>query len=358
MQIVIDCETRSLGDLPRCGPDRYAADPSTQVLCVGYKVDDQPAQIWIPGEPVPAAILAAAASPDCLWKAHNATFEIAILKSILAPKHSWPEIPLERWRCTMAASLALALPAKLKKVAIALALPQQKGDDRIVGLMSRPRGFDSSGMPIWEDRPEKHKELQAYCVQDVETEWYLAKTVGSLSPSEQQLWCIDQIINGRGFYCDGHLIEKAIAIVPAAEQEIRDKIRQITGGVITTARQVERIKKFAAARGVVLADLEKDSVTAALRRTDIDVEVRQLLEARREGAPAGAAKMQALHRWRASDGRVRGAFRFHGAGRAAGRAAASRCKTLRRRSKAPPQKSPQSCRAISRRCARSAHHSI
>jgi DNA polymerase len=306
-QIVIDCETRSLGDLPQCGPDRYAADPSTQVLCVGYKADDQPAQIWLPGEPVAAAVLTAAANPDCLWKAHNAAFEIAIAKSILVLKHGWPEIPLERWRCTQAASLALALPAKLKKVAVALSLPQQKGDDRIVGLMSKPRGFDSSGNPIWEDRPEKHMELQVYCLQDVETEWFLDKAVGSLSPAEQQLWCIDQTINGRGFYCDGHLIEKSIAIVPAAEQEIQDKIRQITKGVITTARQVERIKKFAAARGVVLEYLEKDTVAAALRQPNIDPVVRQLLEARREGAPAGASKMQALHRWRGVDGRVRGA---------------------------------------------------
>jgi DNA polymerase len=312
-RIVIDAEARSLVDLPQCGPDRYAADPSTQVLCVGYKINDQPAQIWLPGEPVPAAILAAGANPDCLSKAHNAAFEIAITKNILVPQHGWPELPLERWRCTQAASLALALPAKLKKVAIALSLPQQKGDDRIVGLMSKPRGFDIDGNPIWEDRPEKHKELQAYCLQDVETEWFLDKTIGSLSAAEQLLWCIDQTINGRGFYCDGHLIEKSIAIVPAAEQEIRDKIRHITKGVITTARQVERIKQFAAARGVVLENLEKDTVAAALRQPDIDPVVRQLLEARREGAPAGASKMHALHRWRARDGRVRGAFRFHGA---------------------------------------------
>jgi len=33
-----------------------------------------------------------------------------------------------------------------------------------------------------------------------------------LSAAEQQLWQLDQIINDRGFYCDGLLTKKAIAI--------------------------------------------------------------------------------------------------------------------------------------------------
>jgi DNA polymerase len=47
--LVRDLETRSTARLELCGAWRYAADPSTQILCVGYAIDNAPAQIWIPG---------------------------------------------------------------------------------------------------------------------------------------------------------------------------------------------------------------------------------------------------------------------------------------------------------------------
>ena len=45
-----DVETRSALDLGIAGAWRYASDPSTEVLCVGFAVDDGEPQIWIPGE--------------------------------------------------------------------------------------------------------------------------------------------------------------------------------------------------------------------------------------------------------------------------------------------------------------------
>jgi len=40
-----DYETRSNANLPKVGVDKYAADPSTEVLCAAYAVDDDPAQV-------------------------------------------------------------------------------------------------------------------------------------------------------------------------------------------------------------------------------------------------------------------------------------------------------------------------
>ena len=116
--VVLDAETRSLLDLRKTGAWRYAAHPSTDVWCVGYAIDGQPVQIWLPDEPVPPAIVEALTDPDCVFVAHNANFERAIFKHILTrPHYGWPEIPIEKWRCTMVMCLALALPPKLKKVA-------------------------------------------------------------------------------------------------------------------------------------------------------------------------------------------------------------------------------------------------
>ena len=59
-----DIETRSTVSLKKVGAHKYAADPSTEVLCVAYAVDDGPVQLWLPGDPVPAEFLEAAADPS------------------------------------------------------------------------------------------------------------------------------------------------------------------------------------------------------------------------------------------------------------------------------------------------------
>jgi DNA polymerase bacteriophage-type len=184
-RIVIDVETRSLADLRKVGAARYAADPSTDVWCAAYAIDDQPVELWLPGEPVPAAIVKAATDPDCLLIAHSAGFETTILHHILTPRHGWPEITLERWRCTQAACLALALPASLGKVAAVLGLSHQKGDDRIMHQLARPRrprgDEDPAAGPYWYDDPEHLQVLYDYCKQDVETERELFNWLAAVS---------------------------------------------------------------------------------------------------------------------------------------------------------------------------------
>src|SRR5215470_13823122 len=48
-----DYETRSHPILKTVGTYKYATDPSTEVLCCAYAVDDEPVQLWTPGNRVP-----------------------------------------------------------------------------------------------------------------------------------------------------------------------------------------------------------------------------------------------------------------------------------------------------------------
>ncbi len=59
-----DIETRAKASLKKVGADKYATDPSTEVLCVAYAVDDGPVQLWRPGDPVPPEFVEAAANPS------------------------------------------------------------------------------------------------------------------------------------------------------------------------------------------------------------------------------------------------------------------------------------------------------
>jgi DNA polymerase bacteriophage-type len=134
-----DYETRSRAILKNVGTHKYAADPSTEILCAAYAVDHDPVQLWLPGNTLPPEFLQAALDPSWIVCAHNAGFEAAIEQRVLAPQFGWPLIPLERHRCTMAMALAAGLPARLSAVADALELSNRKDDagERLMHQMLR-----------------------------------------------------------------------------------------------------------------------------------------------------------------------------------------------------------------------------
>src|SRR5215472_5256644 len=216
-----DFETRSTLDLGEVGAWKYACSPSTDVWCCAYAVDDGPIQLWLPGDPVPPELIEAANNPEWTTSAFGDHFERLIARHLQAPRYSWPLIPLERRRCTQAAALALALPAKLKSVADALELEQQKDGrgHRVMMQMAKPRRPRQDEDPhgtYWFDDPERREQLYAYCKQDVATERALHHKIEGLSLEEQALWALDAVINDRGIHIDSKLLDAAINIAEAA----------------------------------------------------------------------------------------------------------------------------------------------
>jgi DNA polymerase len=321
-----DIETRSTIDLAKAGAWRYAADPSTEVLCVGYAIDDGSVAVWIPGQPIPEVFITAACKPDWLIVAHNDAFEGAIEEHILAPRYGWPIVPIERHRCTMGMALAAALPGRLDAGAAALGLEVRKdaAGHRVMLAMAKPRrarkGEDPAGIH-WRDDPERRQALANYCRRDVEIERELYKRLPALSDAEQQLWALDAHINRRGFHVDVRLAEAARSIVQQEQAAIEGRITEITGGKITSINQVAKLQAFLVDHGHNVASVTKRSVATLLADQPSD-EIRQLLELRREGAQAAARKLDALLAGADADHRLRGAFRFHGA--ATGRWSGSR----------------------------------
>jgi DNA polymerase bacteriophage-type len=170
-----DIETRSTLNLAEVGAWRYADDPTTEVLCAAYAVDDGAVEIWVPGEPVPQVCFTAADDTDWSIIAHNDVFERAIESMLLKPRYGWPITPIDRHRCTLATALANALPGSLDAAAAALGLPYRKDKDghRLMMAMSKPRkprkGEDPNTVH-WHDDLERRLRLQTYCKADVEVE--------------------------------------------------------------------------------------------------------------------------------------------------------------------------------------------
>jgi hypothetical protein len=319
-----DFETRSAVDLTRAGAWRYAADPTTQVICVGYAIDAEPVQIWRPGQPIPEVFLAAAHDSRWLTVAHNAQFEYAIEQCVLGPRHGWPLVPLARQRCTMAMARVAALPGALDNVTAALNLPHRKDQAgaRLMRQMARPRSIDAStGRAIWIEDAEALERLYAYCARDVDTTRALFERLPSLSDDEQALWALDAEINQRGFRVDVELAKAARDLVRREQAAINTEIAALTNGAITSAGQVAKITDFVRERGHQLAGLTKPLVFAVLARGQPDEDVRRLLELRCEGARASVRKLDALLASVDTDSRVRGTLLYHAAapGRWSGR---------------------------------------
>ena len=136
-----DYETRSRLALKSVGTYRYAADPSTEVLCCAYAIDHEPVQLCLPGSPAPPEFIEAASNPNWVVAAHDDHFESAIERDHMAPRFGWPEIPLERPHCTMTMAAAVGLPARLSAAADALELAERKDaeGERLMHQMSKPR---------------------------------------------------------------------------------------------------------------------------------------------------------------------------------------------------------------------------
>jgi DNA polymerase len=313
-----DYETRSRAILKNVGTHRYAADPSTEIQCVAFAVDDGPVQLWLPGNPLPPEFLYAALDPTWIVVAHNDSFETAIEQHVLAPQFGWPLIPIERHRCTMAMSLAAGLPARLSAAADALELANRKdaAGERLMHQTSKPRRARQDEDPagtFWYDDPERLDRLYAYCRQDVEVERELYTRLSPLPSDERAIWALSSTINERGFCVDRKFAEAARTIAQAAAPEIDQELATITGGAVTGINQITRLQTWLTDQGYPIKKLDRKSIEKLLLDPELPPQVPRVLELRLGGAQAAVKKIDALLARAGNDDRVRGAFRYHGA---------------------------------------------
>jgi DNA polymerase len=322
----IDLESRSTVDLPKSGVYRYAADPTTDVWCAAYAVDDEPIGLWIPAGRAEAPLAVQSAVREG-WQiiAHNAAFERVMWRGILGPRYGWPIPKLTQWRCTMACALAMSLPAALSNAAAVagVEIGKDMGGRALMMQMAKPRrprkGENPDGI-YWFDDDARKQRLYAYCKNDVEVERKLHERLLPLSPSEQQTWWLDQIINDRGVYVDTALCLAALQIVDQAADLLDEEMREVTGGHVEKCSNVVRLAEWLRLRGWQTDGLDKQAIDELLG-LDLPDHVRRALELRREAAKASVKKIEALLLGRSHDNRARGLLQFHAAstGRWAGR---------------------------------------
>jgi DNA polymerase len=313
MKLSIDFETFSAVDLKKHGLAVYAEHESTDILCLGWAIDEAPVELWLPDMPFPKQMLEA--EEIFAW---NAPFELAIWNQAGVKRYGFPPLPLHKTHCTMSMALAMALPASLEKAAIALNLKAQKDTSggRVMLQLSKPRKVLEDGtVTRWEqkDHPEKFETLYKYCKQDVEVEREAAKLLTPLSQNERKIWLLDQKINNRGIKVDIPSINAASKVITDEKTRLDAEMRKITGGEVAACTSATQITNYIRCQGVEIDSVAKAELSKLLD-SDIPENCKAVLRLRQEAARSSTAKLVSMELRASRDGRVRGTLQYHGAG--------------------------------------------
>lgn len=317
----LDFETRSGADLKEVGAHLHVTHPWAGIWCIGYAFDDEPVDVVRP-ESSGLFLYRVLKENRTVFIAHNAQFEWQVWNEILV-LYGFPAMPIERFRCTMAAGYAMALPGSLDDMSAALGIAEGKDQagSRLAGQMAKPReiirvpveGVGEVDTPAWWDTPEKRARLEAYCKQDVVVEREVYKRLRPLPEQEQRLWCLDAKINDRGIFVDEPAAKTALAIVQREQVEENAKIWHLTNGEINGPSEVKRMTEWIRARGVDIPSLAKQDVIDTLATQDLPPLVREVIEIRQTFAKTSTAKVEKMLSNRGKDGRLRGLLQYHAA---------------------------------------------
>jgi DNA polymerase len=320
----VDFETRSFLDVGNVGAWRYAEDWTTEILCMSWKFDDGPSNIWVPWLDFPQEVIDHVEA-DGIFEAHNVQFERAIWLFILRPQFGVP-IP-KRWRDTLATCAYRGLPLKLDEVGKALDLPVKK-DDRgkyLLNTLSSPK-FGTKKEPdrIYREDWDLMDELYEYCMWDADSEFCLSETVGQLPPPEYRLWVLDQKINQRGVRLDMPAVEQALNLTEALTDKLNGELCSITNNAVQKATQRDKLLKWFQENGLEqITDLKKETIEAwtlkdkngeYVYKGHMPDNTLRALVIRSQLAKASTRKLEKMRDTVGRDGRVRGLLQYHGAG--------------------------------------------
>ena len=329
--VILDFETRSHCDLPVEGTFKYVSHPSTDIICLSIlEQETGNTYTWLPGYAISIDAMNWINRAEIIG-AHSAEFDMGIYEYI-AVEYGWPEIPFDKWYCTMAQMRVNALPAALDDAAWALGISQRKHAQgkELIRKLSIPQKDGSFNLD-----PGLIAQMADYCKQDVVVTDAVVTASRVMSNQEWEDWRINTRINERGVRIDRKLATLALQYADEEQGEIGAIMAEITDGLITKHTQNQRIKKWLTTQlpeshpiwdytKVYKKGVEKISLDKDIRRTilladrdgflDIPGDVGEMLELLDDGSKSSVAKFKRMLRMSdPDDDRVRGAYVFAGA---------------------------------------------
>jgi DNA polymerase len=334
----MDYETFSLVDLEEAGLDNYAKDPSTGISVLGWALDGEPVEAWLPhvSKP-PKKLLDAMRNPKIIKIAWNATFEFNITKYVMSRcVEGGIEIPIEQFRDPIVLAHNLSLPGYLEAVAKILKMKEQKDaatstikgeeDNPLKSMFYKPvsKGGEMTlfgiAPPLFRDHnshPREFAQYVDYCKQDVVAErdlWYRLLKI-PFPQRDWDGWILDQKINAFGMPGNRQLGEKCLRLANKFITEQREKVKQLTG--IANPNSDDQMKEWLSTRGYPWSSLRKEFVQQELDNPNstITKEARVALVARASARKSSYKKLERFLFVLSSDDRLRNQFRYMAAAR-------------------------------------------
>ncbi len=314
MTVTCDFETRSYADLNKVGTEAYAADPTTDVICFCYGIDDEEIQSWWPGK-YPDDDM-----PDDLYdalffggqehkiEAHHCAFELFIWRYVMARKYEWLEPHIDQWRDTMAVACYYALPAALDRLARVLGF---EGKDPEGGrLMTKYSKLylktAKTTIPA-----EDFAKFVKYCEQDVRITQSLSDYMGDLPERELAIFQLYLRVSLRGLHLDKEGIDAATEIVEQRAETLTAEFRELTG---LNPTQGKKLLIWFEKQGLPLENMQAAYLEELLEDGELPSgATRRALEIRLAINKASTKKLDAMSRQHGADGRARFQTRYHGA---------------------------------------------
>ena len=307
MKIYLDFETYSEMDLKSVGAYRYAEDPSTEILLIGFVIGAHPVCVCEPGDPILKKLFKAIKEGATIV-AHNAPFERLICRHV-GLKNGWPEIKDEQWDCTAARGRALGLPGSLEDMAIALGLMNQKNKagSALITKYCKP---SKSGRKYLKNNLEDYDNFKEYCGDDVLVAVELDKTLPALIESERKVFLHDLKVNDRGLPVDVPLLHKSAKVIADLEEHFENESLRVAG---VRATQRNKVIEWLQENGLVLDNLQAKTVEDSIHREDLTPLVKEFLELRYESSRVGTKKNKKMLELVCSDETIKGSFLYHSA---------------------------------------------
>lgn len=320
MVINLDFESRSACDIKKHGAWVYSEHPTTDALMLAVRADGAGVGYWanteltgLKGTLTKEQVFDMVHNADEIH-AFNASFERAIWENVCHKRYGWPALPIHKLRCSMAQCAYHSLPMGLDAAAAALGLGGKDKDGyKLMLKLSKPRKVHPDGSITWWGDEAMFARLADYCMQDVIAEHAISEALYPLPDSELAIWQLDQEINARGILADVASCRTAIGMIEADEARSLERFRALTHGSVASPKQVAAFLKWLHSHGCVLPGLTKADVAAGLG-VDIRPEVREALQIRQKLGLSSVSKFQAILDRVSNDGRLRGAFAYHGCG--------------------------------------------
>ena len=309
----IDIETYSQVDLKTAGVYRYAADPSFDVLLIGYAIDEEEIKLIDYSDPEcdDSEFREILTDPRYLKTAYNALFERVCLS-----RHFGLELlPADHWDDTMVLAASLGIPGNLAAVGEALGLERQKieAGKELIRFFCKPTSKRIRNYK--EHDPERWALFREYCKRDVDVERQIRRRLQAYdgrTAREHDLFAIDQRINDRGVSVDPVLIDHAIRCNGLYTDRILKEAQQMTG--LKNPNSAAQLKGWLQKTGAPVTSLRKEIVPELIRDAE-DESVRKVLQIRSELSKTSIAKYKAMESAMTPDERCRGLLQFYGAAR-------------------------------------------